>query len=101
MGETMKMERCIRCNHTPDEKDKYCTHCGAPLNNGCSNKGGLLGEPCKKINHPQAIFCASCGSYTTFYKAGLLNTAYQENSVVKIEEDLEEIQDLSHRFFSN
>lgn len=95
----MKVEPCFRCQHLPGEKDKFCVRCGAPLKNTCTNRGGLLGEPCKKINPPQAVFCASCGAYTTFYKAGILTSPYTESNLVHNEEDLEEMQDLSHYFF--
>lgn len=101
MTETNKSKACFRCGHYPDEQDRYCTQCGAPLKNTCTNRGGLLGEPCKKINHPQAIFCASCGRYTTFYKAGLLTTAYPESHDLQLEEEFEYLQELNHYFFKD
>lgn len=94
----MKIDHCLRCRHTPGEKDKYCTNCGAPLINRCTYDGGPLGEPCNKINSKHAVFCADCGSYTTFYKSGLLETAYMENNNHATE--LENFKHFTNIFFT-
>ncbi|EGL82729.1 hypothetical protein CathTA2_1737 [Caldalkalibacillus thermarum TA2.A1] len=99
-GERMKVEYCIRCGRQPDEKDQYCTHCGAPLQNKCTNDGGPLGDPCNKVNHPQAAFCAQCGSPTVFKKTGLIMSPYEQGTKAEID-DLDELKHFSHRFFKD
>jgi hypothetical protein len=54
--------------------------------NRCTDPGGLLHEPCNHVNEATAIFCSKCGSYTAFYKAGLLQTEYAENKVLQVDE---------------
>ena len=38
------------------------------------------------MNEATAVFCSKCGSYTAFYKAGLLQTEYAENKVLQVDE---------------
>lgn len=101
MDKTRQVQACIRCQRLSDQQDNYCTYCGAPLKNRCTNKGGLLGEPCNKLNHPRAVFCSACGAPTTFYKAGLLSTPFVENPQIYHDEEFEEIKDLAHFFFND
>lgn len=63
---------CVRCRKTGEEKDRYCTACGAPLINRCSDDSGLVSKGCGFINQPHAAFCAKCGEETVFKKAGLV-----------------------------
>lgn len=94
----MSAEHCFHCNYKAKEKDKYCTNCGAPLTNRCTNDGGPFGDPCKKVNEKSAVFCAECGSYTTFYKAGMLNTLYSDNKRFETN-DLNDFMHFDHHFF--
>jgi RNA polymerase subunit RPABC4/transcription elongation factor Spt4 len=68
----MKVERCVRCRYMPEEKDKYCIRCGAPLINRCTDQKGLVHKGCNKVNRVDAAYCADCGSPTTFNLAGLV-----------------------------
>lgn len=101
MDKAKHMQACIRCRRLADEQDSYCTYCGAPLKNKCTNKGGLLGEPCTKLNHPGAVFCSACGAHTSFYKAGLLSSSFPESPHVYQDEEFEEMKDLAHFFFDD
>ncbi|WP_157279773.1 hypothetical protein [Paenibacillus swuensis] len=93
----MSAERCYRCGHRPKEKEKFCTACGAPLLNRCSSDGGPLGDPCNKVNADSAVFCAHCGSYTNYYKIGMLHSLYGENK--REERHDPEFRHFEHKFF--
>lgn len=95
-----KQVRCIRCLRNCGDKDRFCIDCGAPLVNSCTNRGGLTGEPCKKVNDREALFCISCGSPTLFQRYGLLSPSpYPE---IQLEdEDLEELKLFQHPFFGD
>ncbi|TCP29236.1 hypothetical protein EV207_11136 [Scopulibacillus darangshiensis] len=67
------IHQCVRCAHVSDDKDKYCTKCGAPLINRCSDEPGLVSKGCKHVNKPTAAFCAKCGEKTLFNKEGLVD----------------------------
>jgi hypothetical protein len=92
---------CVRCSHRAGEKDKFCTQCGAPLENRCTNDGGPLGDPCEKICDRNAAFCPACGCYTSFYKAGLVHTVYPAENKDLIQNELDEYRYFSHPFFTN
>jgi hypothetical protein len=95
----MATSPCIRCGFIPDEKDKYCINCGAPLQNRCTNDGGLLGDPCTNINPPNAAFCAKCGAPTLFQKKGLIVSLYPHTHA---EDDEWNSMDLfTRRFFTS
>lgn len=72
MAEDKKIEPCIRCGSIPEEKDKYCIHCGAPLVNKCTRPKSPLHAGCSKVNRRDAAFCSGCGHPTTFRVEGLL-----------------------------
>jgi hypothetical protein len=91
---------CIRCGRISEEKHKYCIRCGAPLVNRCTNDGGLLGEPCNKINKQNAVFCMECGTYTTFYKAGLLHSNHA-GVARPVEDELRSMNHFNHPFFED
>lgn len=63
---------CVRCHKTGEEKDRYCTSCGAPLYNHCTDEKGLLSKGCRFLNPSHAAYCAKCGQETTFKRAGLV-----------------------------
>lgn len=93
----MEQNSCKRCGHTYEEKNKFCTRCGAPVQNRCTFNGGLLDDPCTKVNSPHAAFCESCGSPTLFYKEGLITSPFK---VMKKEQkiDLINIEDMDSLF---
>lgn len=94
----MATHPCVRCGHQPDEKDKYCIRCGAPLKNKCTNDGGLLGDPCNTTNPPHAAFCARCGAPTLFKKEGLLISIYPETD--REEDEWKSIKLFNRPFFT-
>lgn len=94
-----KKRRCVRCQHMCEGEDEYCCRCGAPLKNKCTNNGGPLGDPCKKVNKPEAAYCAKCGSPTVFNKAGMVNTPYQQSTKVEIEDV--DMKQFDHKFFKH
>jgi RNA polymerase subunit RPABC4/transcription elongation factor Spt4 len=63
---------CVKCGHVAEEKEEYCTKCGSPLINRCSDRKGLIDKGCSKVNKPDAAFCAKCGLPTVFNKQGLV-----------------------------
>jgi len=65
---------CIRCSKLPAEGDKFCTDCGAPLQNRCFDEPGLLKKGCKHVNHRTAAYCAKCGGPTMFLMHGLVES---------------------------
>ncbi|HEY8528462.1 MAG TPA: hypothetical protein VIL22_02130 [Paenibacillaceae bacterium] len=92
--------QCVRCGKLGMKDDLYCTGCGAPLVNRCMYAGDLLNDPCNYVNEKTAAFCARCGSYTAFWKAGLVYTPYPENKVFHVDE-LEEMKWFLHPFFAD
>lgn len=63
------MKPCIFCKKEYDETDsttEYCSYCGAPLRNRCSDYS------CGYDLDDDACFCKYCGSPSTFYNAGIL-----------------------------
>ena len=88
---------CVRCGFQTDKNNRYCTRCGAPLKNNCTNDGGMLGDPCHKVNPQDAAYCFACGSPTIFFKKNLIHSPYKEQEVDI--EDLDELQYFQHKFF--
>lgn len=68
------MKICVKCGHSCDEHDSYCSECGAPLFNFCSSDHCVNSyEP----DHPgrlelTAKYCPDCGAPTTLYLDGYL-----------------------------
>jgi len=63
---------CVRCSHIAEEKDQYCTNCGAPLINRCTDEKTNGKHWCGHVNKSNAAYCAKCGCETTFKKHGLV-----------------------------
>lgn len=91
---------CVRCGKPGQKDDQYCTGCGAPLVNRCLDPGSLLGDPCSHVNDRTAAYCARCGSFTAFHKAGLVFSPYPENKVLAVDE-LDEMNWFLHPFFAD
>lgn len=63
------MKNCIFCEKEFNEEDltaEYCSYCGAPLRNKCSNYS------CGEDLDDNACFCKYCGSRSIFYNADIL-----------------------------
>lgn len=64
-----KVKNCLQCGAETDPKDEdelFCSSCGAPLVNRCSN------YECDKLLKEDADFCKYCGSSSIFHNYGLL-----------------------------
>lgn len=69
---TYKVKKCLKCGTETDVKDKeelFCSECGAPVVNTCSN------YHCQEFLSEKAKFCKYCGSTSVFYNYGLLGTS--------------------------
>lgn len=67
--ENYKVEECLVCGETTDMDDYdelYCSGCGAPLVNTCSNYN------CKALLKSTAAYCKKCGSASIFLNAGIV-----------------------------
>jgi RNA polymerase subunit RPABC4/transcription elongation factor Spt4 len=65
-----KVKKCLKCGaetHLTDNEEKFCSKCGAPILNRCSDYS------CYKILDEKAKFCKHCGSASTFNNYGLLD----------------------------
>ena len=65
-----KAKKCLKCGEKTtegDEKEFFCSHCGAPVLNRCSD------YECRKILEPTAKFCKYCGNPSIFKNYGLLD----------------------------
>lgn len=80
MSKQAELYPCIRCNKVPDENDKYCTDCGVPLKNRCSDEPSLLKKGCTYLNAQHAAYCAKCGEPTMFQLHGLITPKYEHGS---------------------
>ncbi|AHD05287.1 hypothetical protein ERIC1_2c02230 [Paenibacillus larvae subsp. larvae DSM 25719] len=72
MNKKAQLDPCIRCHKIPEETDRFCTGCGAPLQNRCSDEPGLLKKGCTHLNPRSAAYCSKCGLPTTFKLYGLV-----------------------------
>lgn len=67
-----KVKKCLNCGaetDIDDEKEFFCSQCGAPVLNKCSN------YDCQEILNENAKFCKYCGSASIFKNYGLLDTS--------------------------
>ena len=56
---------CKYCKSIIDDDSEFCTHCGLPLLNKCSNK------KCNKKLNENDKFCKYCGATSRFFNSGL------------------------------
>lgn len=71
-----KVKKCLRCSNETnpdDENEFFCSQCGAPVLNKCSN------YDCQEILDENAKFCKYCGSTSIFKNFGLLETSTPTN----------------------
>lgn len=74
----LKVKKCLKCGaetNPNDEKEFFCSQCGAPVLNKCSNYN------CQEILDEHAKFCKYCGSPSTFYNYGLLDNNNPLNEI--------------------
>ncbi len=67
-----KAKKCLKCGaatDATDEKEFFCSECGAPVLNTCSN------YDCQEILGEKAKFCKYCGSASIFKNYGLFDKA--------------------------
>lgn len=65
----LKAKKCLQCSaltDTDDTEELFCSKCGAPVVNRCSN------YECDELLKEDAKFCKYCGSTSIFYNYGLL-----------------------------
>lgn len=65
-----KVKKCLQCGAETDpndEKEFFCSNCGAPVLNRCSN------YQCNKILDEKAKYCKYCGSTSIFKNYGLFD----------------------------
>lgn len=63
-----KVEKCLKCGAETDPKDErelFCSQCGAPVLNVCSN------YDCQEMLKGNAKYCKLCGSSSIFTNYGL------------------------------
>lgn len=64
-----KVKNCLKCGtetNMEDYEELFCSKCGSPLVNRCSN------YTCNKMLKEDALYCKHCGSKSTFKNYGLL-----------------------------
>lgn len=65
-----KVKKCLQCGaetNLNDNEELFCSKCGAPLVNRCSNYS------CKKFLKENDKYCKHCGSASTFNNYGILD----------------------------
>lgn len=66
-----KIKTCLKCGaktDSKDEKEYFCSQCGAPVLNKCSN------YECNEILNGEAKYCKHCGSPSIFLNYGLFDS---------------------------
>lgn len=71
-----KIEKCLKCNaetNNKDEKEFFCSQCGSPVLNVCSN------YECQEILDSKAKYCKYCGAKSIFNNYRLLDSPQPNN----------------------
>ena len=66
----LKQKKCLNCGaetNSNDEEELFCSKCGAPVVNRCSDYN------CCKVLKEDAKYCKYCGSPSIFENYGLFN----------------------------
>ena len=69
---TYKVKTCLKCGaetNIKDEKELFCSQCGAPVLNKCSN------YQCEEILDSRSKYCKYCGTSSIFNNYGLLGSS--------------------------
>lgn len=78
-----KAKKCLKCGATTDpddEEELFCSKCGAPVVNRCSDYN------CSKILKEDAQFCKYCGASSIFKNYGLF-----DNSAPKFSDNIDNL----------
>ena len=72
-----KIKNCLKCGATTtsdDEEEYFCSRCGSPVVNTCSN------YECAEHLKGDAHYCKHCGSASIFKNSGILtlNTPHDD-----------------------
>lgn len=73
---------CLRCKHLNDNSNNFCTFCGTPIRNICTNRT-CENYLIDKTLADNAVFCPVCGYETLFKVHGLVSSPLEPS-----EEDL-------------
>lgn len=74
-----KIKKCILCDTptNPEDSDElFCSACGSPLINSCSN------YKCQKPLNTNAAYCKYCGTQSVFLNAGLVKSKKPSLNIV-------------------
>lgn len=66
----VKVKKCLKCGaetNFEDDNEFFCSQCGAPVLNRCSN------YQCQKVLNQDAKYCKYCGSPSTFKNYGIFD----------------------------
>ena len=77
-----KVKKCIKCGYETnpnDEREFFCSQCGAPVLNRCSNYN------CQEILDEKAQYCKYCGATSTFKNYGIFDNI-SENPLIDADE---------------
>ena len=72
-----KVKNCLQCGaktNPNDEDEFFCSKCGAPVVNRCSN------YECDNLLKGDADFCKHCGTSSIFHNYGLLDKKSPDSS---------------------
>lgn len=76
--------KCLVCNNEDFENnDVYCKICGTPIINQCSNQSTFTDRNCGIVLPANARYCTICGSKSTFFLKGLLQTWEDEKNGIQ------------------
>lgn len=73
-----KVKKCLKCSYETnpnDENEFFCSQCGAPVLNKCSDYN------CQEILDENAKFCKYCGSASIFKNFGLFSDSTLMNNI--------------------
>lgn len=65
---TVKCNMCGCTINIENDDERYCSHCGTPLFNECTN------YECQHILASEAAYCKYCGSKSTFLNLGIVQS---------------------------
>ncbi len=78
-----KVKKCLKCGAettSDDEQELFCSKCGAPVVNRCSDYN------CDKLLREDAKYCKYCGAPSIFNNYGLL-----DNTAPKFSNNIEDL----------
>lgn len=74
MNDETQYITCPHCGKSDCSEDEiYCSNCGNPLRNYCTNKNCPISDMDSGGLRPTDVFCPYCGSQSTFLEAGFIS----------------------------